>query len=140
MRTIALFCSLPGEPPTAELLRRWKGVWRLVLPVVEGNDMYFREYTSEEDLASGAFGIREPQGGRTVPPEQIDIMLVPGTAFDREGNRKGRGRGYYDRYLGRPEAVHIYKIGFCTPEALVEHVPTKPHDVKMDKVICTQTT
>ncbi len=68
------------------------------------------------------------------PPEEIDLMLVPGVAFDPAGRRLGRGRGFYDRYLSRPDATHIYKVGLCRPGALVPEVPAEAHDVVMDRV------
>ncbi len=133
MKTIALFCSLPDEPSVA--FEKFSGTGRIVLPVVEGSEMFFREYLGADDLKKGTFGILEPQKGRTVPPSQIDVMYVPGRAFDRAGNRHGRGRGYYDRYLAQPAAAHIHKIGVCSPECLHDSIPTQPHDVPMDEVM-----
>ncbi len=155
-RTVALYSSLWGEVPTDGMLRRWHGVKRLALPVVlSGEEMVFREYTGEGNLTPGAFGILEPASvssrhsppschpdragkgdeGYLVPPAEIDLMLVPGVAFDAEGRRLGRGGGFYDRYLSRPDAAHIYKVGLCRSGALVPEVPAEAHDVTMDIVI-----
>jgi 5-formyltetrahydrofolate cyclo-ligase len=62
-------------------------------------------------------------------------MIVPGMAFDPAGRRLGRGGGFYDRYLARPDAAHIYKVGLCPPEALIEEVPAEAHDIVMNRVI-----
>jgi 5-formyltetrahydrofolate cyclo-ligase len=62
-------------------------------------------------------------------------MIVPGVAFDSEGHRLGRGKGFYDSYLSSPHAARIYKIGVCFPWQLVESVLTEPHDIQMDEVI-----
>jgi 5-formyltetrahydrofolate cyclo-ligase len=135
-RTVALYCALPDEASTAEMLSRWRGLKRLVLPVVlAGGKMIFCEYGGAESLASGTFGILEPTLGATVPPSEIDLMIVPGVAFDRAGGRLGRGGGFYDRYLSHPAAAHIYKVGLCRFGALVPKVPTEPHDVAMDVVV-----
>jgi 5-formyltetrahydrofolate cyclo-ligase len=135
-RTLALYHALPGEVPTLGLLHRWSGSKRLALPVVTGDgEMVFREYTREDDLATGAFGIAEPASGREIPPEEIDLAIVPGLAFDASGHRLGHGKGFYDRFLSRPDAAHIHKVGLCPPGALVSEVPSEPHDVKMDEVI-----
>lgn len=137
-RTVALYHALPDEVPTAEMLRRWHGIKRLALPVISGDgEMFFREYTGEGDLGAGTFGIAEPTAGRVIPPEDIDIALVPGVAFDAAGRRLGRGKGFYDRYLSRPDAARIYKVGICPPHALVPEVPAESHDVTMNEILIT---
>jgi 5-formyltetrahydrofolate cyclo-ligase len=134
--TIALYCSLPDEPSTTEMLRRWQCVKRLALPVItRDGEMTFREYTAPESLTPGPYGIHAPHEGREIPPQEIDLMLVPGLAFDSAGRRLGRGKGYYDRYLAHPAAAHIHKVGLCHPEALIPEVPAEPHDIIMDKVV-----
>ncbi len=97
--------------------------------------MSFRKYTGEGCLVSGAFSIDEPHAGREIPASEIDLMLVPGVAFDKAGRRLGRGGGFYDRYLARPDAAHIYKVGLCPLGALVAEVPAEAHDVTMNKII-----
>lgn len=134
-RTVALYHALPDEVPTAGILQRWQGGKRLALPVIESDRMIFHEYTGDDNLRTGAFGIGEPHEGRIVPPGEIDLMLVPGVAFDAAGYRLGRGKGFYDSYLSAPEAAHIYKVGVCPPHALVSEVPVEPHDVRMDTVV-----
>ena len=96
--------------------------------------MRFYDFRAER-MASGSFGIDEPQGAELCPPEQIEVMVVPGVAFTRSGARMGRGRGYYDRYLGAAEAAHIYKIGTCFACQLVDELPTELHDVAMERVV-----
>jgi 5-formyltetrahydrofolate cyclo-ligase len=158
-RTVALYHALPDEVPTADLLARWLGVKRLALPVIvkaisvgATTVMFFREYTGPQNLATGPFGIMEPSptsaaplSSRTtreverrdllIPPSEIDLMLVPGVAFDRSGRRLGRGGGFYDRYLAAPDAAHIYKVGLAHPHSIVPNVPTEQHDITMDIVV-----
>ncbi len=134
--TVALYHALPDEVPTDEMLHRWHGPKRLALPAVHPDGtMTLHEYLGTGDLTPGAFGISEPREGREIPPAEIDLVLIPGVAFDPSGRRLGRGRGFYDRYLARPDAAHIYKVGLCHPYALVPEVPAEPHDVVMDIVI-----
>ncbi len=134
--TVALYHALPDEVPTAAMLHRWQGPKRLALPVVHPDgSMTFHQYLAPTDLTPGAFGISEPRTGGEIPPAEIDLMLVPGVAFDPTGRRLGRGRGFYDRYLSHPAAAHICKVGLCHPHALVSEVPAEPHDVVMDIVI-----
>jgi 5-formyltetrahydrofolate cyclo-ligase len=132
---VALYHALPDEVRLGELLSRWRGAKRLALPSTAFGWMVFREYQGEDDLVKGEFGIVEPSAGRIIPPEVIDLMIVPGVAFDSAMHRLGRGGGYYDRYLSSPYAEGIYKMGVCYPWQLVESVPTEPHDIVMNDVI-----
>lgn len=132
-RCVALFCSLPDEPPTEEVLARWRMQKRIVVPRVAGEEMDFFEY-DPATLVAGAFGIAEP-GPEAVPcdPSEIDLIVVPGVAFTAAGERMGRGRGYYDRYFSR-EGMHAVKVGVCFAHQLVGELPVEPHDVRMDAV------
>ena len=133
-RTVGFFCSLRDEPDTAEALARWSAVKRIVVPRVEGDAMRFYRY-DPQTLRPGAFGIAEPgPEAQTCDPSEIDLVIVPGTAFTAAGARCGRGRGYYDKYLARPD-VHAVKVGVCFAHQLVGELPAEPHDVAMDYII-----
>ena len=132
-RTVAVFAALPDEPATDEVLARWASTRRVVLPRVEGDAMRF--YACRPDaLVFGAFGILEPPGERPCPAGEIDLVVCPGVAFTADGRRLGRGRGYYDRYLGDP-AFRGFRVGVCYAHQLVDDLPVEPHDVRMDRVI-----
>lgn len=135
-RVIALYSALPDEINTSPLLDRWSGVKKLALPAIEYGRMVFREYIGRGDLVQGEFGIMEPYMGRIIPPEDIDIMVVPGVAFDRKGHRLGRGKGFYDKYLSSHSASHIRKVGVCMPHQIVDNIPCTHYDIPMDEVIC----
>ena len=68
-----------------------------------------------------------------VVKDAIDLIIVPGVGFDRQGNRLGRGKGYYDRLL--PRIPSAYKIGICFPFQLVEEIPAEPFDIRMDEIV-----
>ena len=106
----------------------------LVLPRCEADGiMTARRITSLDQLVSGAYGIPAPQEtSEIVVPQEIDFILVPGTAFDGDGYRLGQGGGYYDRFMKETNAV---RAGVCHDEALLEHVPHEAHDLRMDAVI-----
>ena len=129
-RTVAVFAALPDEPATDEVLARWASTRRVVLPRVEGDAMRF--YACRPDAL--VFGILEPQGERPCPAGEIDLVVCPGVAFTADGRRLGRGRGYYDRYLGDP-AFRGFRVGVCYAHQLVDDLPVEPHDVRMDRVI-----
>ncbi len=136
LQTLAVFSALPGEVNLTELSsrhpqRRW------VYPRVLGDDLIFHlvKHPATE-LVVGAFDIREPS---LALPEialtEIDVFFCPGLAFDRQGGRLGRGRGFYDRALAG--ATHgTLKIGVCFPFQQVENTYAEPHDVPMDAVFC----
>ena len=134
-RTVGVFCSLADEPDTSEALARWSAAGRrLAVPRVEGDVMRFYEY-DPRTMRPGAFGIAEPgPEARLCEPRDLDMVIVPGTAFTAAGGRMGRGRGYYDKYLALP-GVHAVKIGVCYAHQLVGELPAEPHDVAMDQVI-----
>jgi 5-formyltetrahydrofolate cyclo-ligase len=100
------------------------------LPVVSGNDLIIKVFSGKFRL--GAFGIREPVGETINDYGQIELAVIPGMAFDRSGNRLGRGKGYYDRFVPQLSA---YKIGLCFPFQLVDNVPADTYDQLMDEVI-----
>ena len=130
-QTVALFAPLGDEvqiAPLAEMVE-----CRVVLPRVKGDDMEFYDYSSA-DMTVGAFGISEPQGEEAVGAQFIDLMVVPGVAFTEEGDRLGRGKGYYDRYLSR-EGFRAYCVGVCYEHQVVGELPVEPHDRRMDEVV-----
>lgn len=132
-RRVLLYWSLPDEPCTHALLERWQGKKALFLPCVEGDVMRIAPYGGASCLRLGTFGIGEPTARDAADPATLDFILVPGTAFDAEGHRMGRGKGYYDRFL--PLAPRAYKVGVCFPFRILPTIPFEPHDVTMDEVL-----
>ena len=136
-RTILLYSALPDEVQTQslmdELVRQGRSV--LLPKVINKTDMELRRYTCPQDLSLGAYGILEPSGERFTDYATIDVAIIPGMAFDREGHRLGRGKGYYDRFLSQLTSK-TYKIGVCFPWQQVDDVPTDENDIPVDCVIC----
>lgn len=133
---VMLFYSLPDEVCTHDFIQNWSRYKRILLPRVEGDEIIPSEYV-ETKLTQGAYGIMEPLGGNSLISD-IQLVVVPGVAFDRSGNRLGRGKGYYDRFLSQGTLQSVYKIGICFPCQLVENVPTEMQDIRMNEVIdCT---
>ena len=81
---ILLYHSLPDEVHTHDFIRKWSTKKKILLPVVIGNDLELRVYTSPADLAIGAYGIEEPTGALFTDYATIDLVIVPGVAFDRD--------------------------------------------------------
>jgi 5-formyltetrahydrofolate cyclo-ligase len=131
LRTIAAYSALPDEVDLTSSIQRHPHI-RWVFPRVDGDDLYFH---AAEHLSRGSFGISEPAPDSPITPlSQIDAFLCPGLAFCPQGNRLGRGRGFYDRLLSkiRPDAL---KIGICFPQSRVPDTYPEEHDVAMDHVI-----
>lgn len=131
--TVLLYHSLPDEVDTHGFVEKWSKTKRILLPVVAGERLELRAYTGHEHLTQGAYGIGEPDGPAFTDYGAIALAVVPGVAFDRQGNRLGRGKGYYDRLLEHLPAT--YKIGICFPYQIVNSVPTEALDIRMDEII-----
>jgi len=88
---------------------------------------------SPESMPRDAMGVRTPASGTEVAPASLDLVVVPGVAFDRSGRRLGRGAGYYDRFLSRL-SPHTATAGICFDEQVVDAVPHDEHDRTVDCV------
>jgi 5-formyltetrahydrofolate cyclo-ligase len=134
---VLFFAPLPGEldvwPLLAQALAAGK---RVALPrFVPENRAYEARLirNPESDLQVGHFGIREPASRcAPLPATGLDLILVPGVAFDLHGRRLGRGKGYYDHLLGTLRGT---TCGVAFDEQLVDEVPVAPHDVRLDCVL-----
>ncbi len=139
-KVVLAYYALPDEVSLKKMISSFVDVGKLVLlpEVVSETDMILREYHSDSDLKVGAYDILEPRGKVFSDYELIDLALVPGMAFDKNGNRLGRGKGYYDRFFSKvlEKAGRLpYSIGVCFPFQLVDSVPTDKHDFSVDMVV-----
>lgn len=135
-RSVLLFMPLPDEVRIRPLMdAAWAAGKPVALPASDAASGAYvaRRVRSADDLRPGRFGILEPdERCPVVPFSALDLVLVPGIAFDRAGNRLGRGRGFYDRMLALgPDAVSC-GVGF--DGQVVAVVPVEPHDVKLHRV------
>lgn len=133
---ILMYHSLPDELETVRFLRKWNGKKRFFLPRVAGVNLELLPY-DESNLSEGYSHIQEPTGSDLFPVDEIEMIVVPGIAFDRKGRRLGRGKGFYDRLLAETKAT---KIGIGYEFQLVDEVPAESHDVSMDIVITEKAT
>lgn len=134
---VALYYAMNDEVCTSGIIDDWHKKKTIALPVTSGENINFYEYTKNKHLEKGAFGIPEPVPEKIIQRESIDLFIVPGVAFDRNRNRLGRGKGYYDRYLSGTSKP-IIGIGFDFQ--LIDSVPTEKHDIKMTMVITENVT
>jgi 5-formyltetrahydrofolate cyclo-ligase len=133
--TVGIYLALPGEVILDELVLRCRELGkRVCVPVFDeaAQVCVMAEWHANIDLVSGKWDVLEPSEHRLVADDAIDLMLVPGVAFDQHGERLGRGGGYYDRMLERSGAYHL---GVAFDFQLVEALSPEPHDVAMDLVV-----
>ena len=130
-KTVLMYYSLPDEVNTHDLVEKLSKEKTVLLPVVKGDELELRVYTGKECMQKGSFNIDEPQGEAYDDLISIDVAIIPGVSFDRHGNRLGRGKGYYDRFLKR---LNTFKIGVCFGFQLSDEIPHSELDVAMDEV------
>ena len=121
-KTIASFISFGSEPNTNVFLNHCQLNDRIELfvPRVTGDDLEWVPFSS--DQVAHPLGMNEPLGD-AVELTEVDLMVVPALAVDRQGNRLGRGRGYYDRALAKIQAKKV--VALVHDDELVDFVPAK---------------
>lgn len=132
---ILMYHSLPDELQTIKFLKKWHDRKRFFLPRVNGVNLDILPY-EESRLELGSFHIEEPTGDNVADVNDIELMIIPAVAFDRKGNRLGRGKGFYDRLLSSSRAT---KIGVGYEFQLFDSIPSEAHDVPMDMIITQKT-
>jgi len=139
--TVMLYLDARSEVRTGWLLSasRARGQ-RVVVPYCMGDDLGLFLLESPEELVRGTFGILEPRPAlrglppKEIPVEQVDLIVVPGVAFDRQGARLGHGKGYYDHLLHRARA-ETARIALAYECQMFPRIPSLPHDVPMHAVV-----
>ena len=137
-KTVMCYVSLPYEVETGRLIAQMLKLGkRVVVPRVFRRSLQLSEVRDpDSDLAPGAYGVLEPAAGRFRPVkrEAVDVVVIPGVAFDRRGFRLGHGLGYFDRFLSRlPKATPL--VGLCFDFQLLDRVPTETHDRAVHTVL-----
>ena len=131
-RVVLLFAALPDEPNVDEL---WDESKQVCLPRFRSDRTYEATFVRDSaDLVSGQYGILEPPKSATCAgASEVDVVITPGVAFDADGYRLGRGRGFYDRWL---EGLKAFRCGVGYDHQLVhDSVPHEPHDARMGVVV-----
>lgn len=137
-RTVALYAPIRGEVPTRDILIAALQDEKIVcypLSHVHGRILSFRAIKSESELEPGRLGVREPtNSSELIPVDQIDLFVVPGLGFSKDGKRLGRGGGYYDATL-RAAIARSRRVGLAFNDQIVDTLPTTADDVDMDLVV-----
>ena len=143
-KRIFTYVSFQSEINTIDIIEKafFQGK-QVYVPKVEGQDMEFYEIKSREGLVRSSYGILEPLGGKeyrfilaaaTNNPKE-NLMLLPGLAFDLQGNRIGYGAGYYDKYLEEQGADSFHKAALAYDFQVFESIPSEEFDIRADEII-----
>ena len=139
-RVLSCFVSFRNEPDTHRLIVRALGAGKGVcVPLCrKGRTLVNRRIQALSDLSRSTFGLLEPlnEALPAVDPLELDLVIVPGLAFDTSGNRIGFGAGYYDCFLASTDAV---KLAVAYDFQILDTVPTQPHDVPVDLIVTEST-
>lgn len=138
-KTVMFYVAKDKEVRTEEMIREsLKMGKRVAVPIskAEERDLVPSLLIDYGELVPGTYGILEPreEGHRPVPLENIELIVVPGVAFDRRGNRIGFGGGFYDRFLKRVSS-NVPRLGLAFDMQMVEELPFGKMDVPMDGVV-----
>ena len=133
---VLFYVSYSGEVFTHEMIKQALKDKKVVLPISNKHDntLSLSIIKSWDDLEIGSYGILEPKKEciKDVQIDDIDLIIVPGVAFDLNGNRMGHGKGYYDKLLEKTKAI---TVGLAFEFQLVEKIPTELHDKPVDIII-----
>jgi 5-formyltetrahydrofolate cyclo-ligase len=132
--TVMFFASFRSEVDTIPMIRRALASGkRIVLPKVKGKELELYEIrNTDSDVSPGAWGIPEPHESAPAKLDAIDVIIVPGAAFDEQGNRLGYGAGFYDKLLS---AFKKLTVALAFEEQIVPKVPVDLHDVPIMKIV-----
>lgn len=129
---ILAYYSFPGEVFTHDFIEKYSKDKIIILPVVQNDVLVLKKFRGIEKMQKSAFGIFEPIGREFTDFSKIDLAIIPGISFDRNLNRVGRGKAYYDNLLPKLTA---FLIGVCFSFQIKEKVPVESHDFPMNCVI-----
>lgn len=132
-KTLLAYAAFGGEADLSALVTEARRLGKTVAFPVCGPDCTLTAVVpGPKGWEVGAYGIRTPvlEGAARLAPEELDLVLVPCTAFDKDCRRVGMGKGYYDRYLSR--CVNAVKLGIALEVQRVEAAAVEPHDLRLD--------
>ena len=139
-RKVLCYASMADEVQIRPLMEKWLSLGVTVaLPHITGKgQMEAVSFTDFDSLVEGEYGILTPdlEKGEIIPPDELDLIIVPGIAYDTRGDRLGMGGGFYDAYLAR--ATKAKRIALAFSCQLVAKIPMEAHDVLVHKIITEQ--
>jgi 5-formyltetrahydrofolate cyclo-ligase len=136
-KTVMFYVAFGGEVNTEDMIREAKKIGKLICVPVCRKDKTIMQPAALDDyceLKKGPYGVLEPISKALLDPQDLDLVIVPGLAFDKKGNRLGRGKGCYDRFLSTLSG-NTPSIGLAFDFQILPLIPTTNHDVSVTQVI-----
>lgn len=137
-KIVMFYLSFDGEVNTLDMIKEAHNLGKIVaVPVCKKNKVTLRPciLPAKAGLKKGPYGVCEPAIKRRVNLEDLDLVIVPGIAFDKKGNRLGRGKGCYDLFLKKLYPKGIPTIGLAFDFQILPLIPATKRDVSVDRVI-----
>lgn len=133
-KSVLFYVSIPEEVDTHKAIQKSFDLQKNVyVPKVAGEQLKICPLLDLEELKPGDLGILEPcEPISQAHPKNIDLIVIPGLAFDQKGHRLGQGGGHYDRLLKETKG---FKVGLAFDEQMTENLPTEAHDVPLDLLL-----
>jgi 5-formyltetrahydrofolate cyclo-ligase len=128
---IACYISFGSEVYTHGLIKEYSKKKELLVPFIKNGEIFLARINSWEELESGAYGILQPKDPK-IESGDMDIIIIPGIAFDENGNRIGYGKGYFDRLLKK---IPSKRIAIAYDFQVLKNILNQEHDVRMDMII-----
>lgn len=129
-----IFCyySMNHEVQTVDFMKKWMETKNFYIPVVYDDIIKFKSFNNHKQLIKSKFGVFEPEGEIFTDYNAVDLIIVPGVAFDKKMNRIGYGKGFYDKFLSNIKAP---KMGVCYEFQLLDSIPTDKFDIPMNIIV-----
>ncbi|MBU4285646.1 MAG: 5-formyltetrahydrofolate cyclo-ligase [Kiritimatiellae bacterium] len=137
-RRVCVYLALPTEAQTWALLAAcWKTGKQVLVPAYRKKVLRYdlARLRPDDPVKAGHWGVPEPTRPRWATPTRVDLVVIPGLAFDRIGGRVGHGLGYYDRLLAGTALQQAFKVGLALECQMIERVPMNARDIRLDAVV-----
>lgn len=133
-KIIMLYVSKDNEVLTHEMIKECLSEKTVCVPVtdIKNKKLIISKIDSFDELKKGSFDILQPVEVKKIKKDKIDLVIIPGLAFDRKGSRIGYGIGYYDIFLKK---MNVLKIALAFDFQITENIENQEHDVRMDMII-----
>jgi len=133
-KTVMCYLDFSNEVITKEFVSYFKiNGYILTVPVCDDNNMFAAKFNDLDEFKVSKLGVLEPENPELIDSNLIDLCIIPGVAFDKQGNRVGYGKGYYDKFLRNKKTI---KVAICHDFQLIDDIiQSDDNDVKMDYII-----
>ena len=131
-KKILYYVSFGSEVNTHNMIKESLKTKKVVVPKIKEQNLILSRIYSFSELSNSSYNILEPVKTKRIDEKKIDLIIVPGIAFDKKGNRIGYGKGYYDKLLKK---LNAKKIALSFEMQLINNIPKQKHDVSVDMII-----